>query len=99
MVAPEEEDAAENLKIENRTIPASQSRNQKPQIGPVQSAISDFGFEVQESSDFKISVHFRRIDLPGFGQSDDRVASQPVRHLHSSRTVKGGVMERVIDVF
>src|SRR2546425_11719898 len=39
----------------NWTNPASQIRNPKSQIGPaVQSNISDFGFEMQDSSNFEI---------------------------------------------
>jgi hypothetical protein len=40
----------------NWTIPASQIRNPKFQIGRVQLKISDFGFEMQESSNFKIPL-------------------------------------------
>jgi len=54
-----------NLGSRNRTIPAFQSRNHKAQIGQseakradvapkVQLEIYDFGFEMQESSDFEI---------------------------------------------
>jgi hypothetical protein len=43
---------AEILKLDESCL---QTRNPKSQIGTVQFAISDFGFEMQDSSNFKMS--------------------------------------------
>src|SRR2546425_6765936 len=46
-------------KFRNWTNPASQIRNPKYQIGlSVQLEISDFGFEMQDSSNFKIPLEY-----------------------------------------
>src|SRR5207247_9758666 len=69
----------------------SQIRNPKLQIGRVQSEISDFGFEMQESSDFKILFQMLVIALVMAVAGAGLIAQSSQDAAAGARVIRGGV--------